>query len=336
MHQHRLEDWQHSHSFGQERRRAGENRTRFVVLLNLGMMAAEIAAGLAFGSMALLADGLHMASHTVALGMSVFAYVYARRHATNPAFSFGTGKVNALAGFTSAVLLGAIGVLMVVGGLERLANPVAIAFDEALLVATVGLAVNGLAAALLNAPETPAHSHANDHTHHHAHGPGRGRDEGHAPDRSAERHAPPDHNLRAAYLHVVTDALTSLFAIASLLAAKFLGWNWVDPLMAMLGSLLVTHWSVGMLRATAAVLLDRQAPEAVRERCRAALQGMDDTEVTDLHVWAIGPGIYAAAVALVTHRPLPVADYKRAIPDSLGIVHATIEVDRCPGDEPCL
>jgi cation diffusion facilitator family transporter len=209
MHTQRLERWHHQHVFGQDRVRAGERRTLLVVMLTATMMVVEIAAGLAFGSMALLADGLHMASHATALGISVFAYVYARRLAGDPRYSFGTGKVNPLAGFASAVLLVIFAAAMAWESIARLIHPIPIALDQALVVAAAGLLVNGASALILAGPGRHDHGHP-----HHRH----------------------DHNLRAAYLHVLADALTSLLAIVALLAAKLFGAIWLDPVMGVVGA----------------------------------------------------------------------------------------------------
>ena len=304
MHTERLDWWQHEHVFGQDRVRTGERRTLLVALLTAAMMVVEIAAGLAFGSMALLADGLHMASHAAALGISVFAYVYARRLAAHRHYSFGTGKVNALAGFASAVLLVIFAAAMVWESVERLLSPVAIAFDQALVVALAGLAVNGASALILAAPGQHAHNH--DHHHHHH-----------------------DHNLRSAYLHVLADALTSLLAIGALLAAKLLDAVWLDPVMGLVGAALVTRWSWGLLRDTSRVLLDAQLPEGATERVRAALEAQDDNRVADLHLWSIGPGIHAAAIVVISDHPRSPDHYRRLIPPDLQVVHATVEVHRC-------
>jgi len=300
MHTQSIHPWQHDHRFGQELRRPGERRTLIVVVLTGLMMIVEIIAGLTFGSMALLADGLHMASHTAALGISVIAYWYARRRASDPRFSFGTGKVNSLAGFAGAILLVGFAVLMATESLERLANPVPIAFGEAIAVAVGGLLVNAFSGVLLHA----------EHDHH-------------------------DHNLRSAYLHVLADALTSFLAIFALLSAKFFGFVWMDPLMGIVGAVLVTRWSWGLLRQTSRVLLDYQAPEALREAIRNAIESQGDERVADLHVWAIGPAIYAAVVGLVANEPKSADFYKKLLPAKLGVVHVSIEVHDCsnpPGE----
>ena len=229
-----LSDWRHGHSFGQEVRRSGEGRTLLVIAITAAMTVAEIVAGLAFASMALLADGLHMASHTAALGIAAFAYVYARRHASDPRYTFGTGKVNALGGFTGAVLLAAFAVFMAAGSIDRLIHPVTIAFDYAIAVAVAGLVVNGVCAVILSGGQD-AHGHA---------GPGEHADHAH------DHRAHDDHNLRSAYLHVLADALTSVLAIV--------------------GAVLVARWSIGLMRASSAVLLDRRGPRGCGRRSSRA------------------------------------------------------------------
>lgn len=325
MHVHRLPDWQHTHSFGQQERRPGERRTLVVIILNLLTMVAEIAAGLAFGSMALLADGLHMGSHTAALSLSFAAYVFARRLAGHPRFSFGSGKLNAFAGFVGALLLGIFALAMLGGSAERMFDPVPIDYDAALFVAIVGLAVNAVSSFILaggfRASREGGHAHHEQHEH---------EPHGHGHDHVAHGE---DHALRSAYLHVLADALTSVLAIAALLAGKLAGVTWLDPLMGVLGAVLVARWAWSLCRSTAAVLLDQQADPQVIARVKEAIEGIGDSLVSDLHVWSIGPGIHAAIVSLVTHEPRPLAVYKAAIPADLRVVHVTVEVDVCPGEE---
>ncbi len=303
----------HSHAFGQDRRRPGETRTLIVIAITATMMVVEVAAGLAFGSMALLADGLHMASHAVALGINAFAYAYARRHAHDTRFSFGTGKVNALGGFSGAILLAVFAVMMASESLSRLAFPVPIIFDRAILVAVLGLIING-ASMLILGHQHDGKVHLNDdHGHDHEHD-------------DLNHHHHHDHNLRAAYLHVLADALTSVLAIVALLAAKYAGLVWMDPLMGIVGALLVARWSMGLMRTTSEILLDHQGPEEKCLRIRESLEADGETQVTDLHLWCIGPGIYSLVASVASTTPRQPADYSRRIPDGLGIVHASFEV----------
>jgi cation diffusion facilitator family transporter len=311
MHGESLEAWSHDHTFGQDQVRPGESRTRWVLVITAVMMVVEIAAGLAYGSMALLADGLHMGSHATALGIAAFTYWYARRHARSQRFSFGTGKVNALGGYTGAILLAGFALMMAVESLERFLSPVAIQFDQALVVAVVGLLVNGGCALLL---ETGGGHHHHGHDHgDHDHGD----------------HDHQDHNLRSAYLHVLADALTSFFAIGALLAGKYWGAAWLDPAMGVVGSVLVARWSWGLLRDTSGVLLDHQGPEDLRARVREAIEADGDGKVSDLHVWALGDRHFAGIVAVVAHEPLAAHEYKARVPAELGIAHLTVEVHRC-------
>lgn len=326
MHEDNLHLWQHSHAFGQDVRRPGETRTLIVIAITAVMMVVEIAAGIAFGSMALLADGLHMASHTAALTINAFAYIYARRHAHNEQFSFGTGKVNTLGGYTGAVLLAGFALLMVWESAVRLISPVEIAFNQAIFVAVLGLIVNGASVLILGHHHHPnqaqdmpeqfeAHTHYHDHAHEHGHG-----------------HHHHDHNLVAAYLHVLADALTSLLAIFALLGAKYFGFVWADPLMGIVGAVLVGKWSLGLLHSTSTVLLDREGPDDMRKVIKERIEAEDDNRVADLHVWAVGPNIYSVILSLVTHDPKPVEHYKRLIPPGLGIMHIVVEVHECNED----
>lgn len=301
----------HDHSFGQEVVREGERRTWWVILLTGFMMVVEVAGGLAFGSMALLADGLHMASHAGALGIAIFGYSYARRHAFDRRFSFGTGKVNALAGFTGALLLAGFALAMVGESVGRLVAPVAISFDEAIFVAILGFVVNGLSIYLLGVQ----HGHGHDHGH----------DRGVVHDHGQSSGVPPDHNLRSAYLHVLADTLTSVLAVVALLSGKFLGYGWMDPVMGIFGCLLVAHWSMGLFRSTAAVLLDEQAPPEICDGILEAIDGLG-AEVTDLHVWSIGPGLYSAIVSVETDAPECASRYRETILSDARISHLTVEV----------
>ncbi|MBW2528406.1 MAG: CDF family Co(II)/Ni(II) efflux transporter DmeF [Deltaproteobacteria bacterium] len=293
----------HDHVFGQDQTTGNERRTLIVVAMTAVTMVVEIGAGLVYGSMALLADGLHMASHAVALGIAVFAYRYARQHARDRRYSFGTGKVNALAGYSGAVLLGVFALGMAAESVDRFVHPIAIAVDQALVVAVVGLVVNGASVLILGLKGHHGHGH-DDHHHH-------------------------DHNLRSAYLHVLADALTSLLAIGALLAAKLYGLYWLDPLMGVVGAILVAKWSLGLLRQSGGVLLDRQASDRQVERIRDSLERLDGITVVDLHVWSIGMGRWAAIIALESRSPRDAEAYKRELPSDLGLAHVTVEV--CAG-----
>lgn len=308
MHNSNIQIWQHSHTFGQELKRPGELRTFIVIGITGTMMVIEIVAGILFGSMALLADGLHMASHGAALSISAFAYVYARRHARDKLFSFGTGKVNALGGFSSAVLLAMFALLMVWESVHRLVNPIEILFNQAIFVAVLGLAVNGISIFILRVDDSHHihEDHHHDHTHHQ------------------------DHNLKSAYLHVMADALTSLLAIFALLFAKFFGFIWMDPAMGILGAILVARWSIGLLRSTSGILLDRQGPETIRDNIIKSIEGDNDSRVADLHLWSIGPNVYAVVMAVVASKPSTPDNYKARIPKNLGLEHISIEIHECP------
>ncbi|HEY8519096.1 MAG TPA: CDF family Co(II)/Ni(II) efflux transporter DmeF [Gammaproteobacteria bacterium] len=325
MHEEHLQRWQHDHSFGQHLKRPGETRTFIVIAITATMMAVEVAAGIVFGSMALLADGLHMASHAAALGINAFAYVYARRHAHDAAFCFGTGKINTLGGFTGAVLLAGFALIMALESVQRLVAPVAIAFDQAIAVAVLGLVVNGASVLILGHDHGAGEGHHHDHDHDHDH------DHAAAP---LLHHHHDDHNLVSAYLHVLADALTSLLAIFALLGAKYFGFWWMDPLMGVVGAVLVGRWSFGLLKSTSAVLLDRAAPPSITEAIRERIEARDDNRIADLHVWPVGPGMYSALLSVVTHAPKAPEHYKRLIPKHLPIVHVSVEVHACQDEEP--
>jgi cation diffusion facilitator family transporter len=331
MQQDPLARWRHDHSFGQDRRQPGERKTQLVIAITATMMVVEIAAGVLFGSMALLADGLHMASHAVALGINAYAYAYARRHAHDDSYSFGTGKVNTLGGFTGAVLLAGFALLMASESIERLVVPVQIAFDQAIWVAVLGLVVNGVSMLILGHHD---HGHAHDHEHAHEHDDGHDHEHQHEHEHEHDHgHAAGhghDHNLVSAYLHVLADALTSLLAIVALLAAKYFGLTWMDPAMGIVGAILVARWSVGLLKTTSAVLLDRSATAEIREAVRKQIESADGNRVADLHVWSLGLNLYSVLLTVVTPRPRPPEHYKSLLPKGLNIVHATVEVHAEP------
>lgn len=292
----------HSHAFGQDQVRAGERRTMIVIAITSVTMLVEITAGIMFGSMALLADGLHMASHATALGITAFAYVYARRHAHDEKFSFGPGKVNALGGFTGAILLAVFALVMGWESLMRFLSPIEIAFNQAIFVAVLGLLVNGVSVFILGDAHDD-HDDEEDHDHHH------------------------DHNLRSAYLHVLADALTSVLAIFALLAAKYFHALWMDPLMGIVGAILVSRWSLGLLRVTANILLDRQGPETVQAKIREAIEASGEARISDLHLWSIGPNLYSVIIQVMTDDPKPPAYYKRLLPVNMKLAHVSVEVN---------
>jgi len=305
-----LHKWKHPHRF-EITSSQSEKRTRQVIFLTLTTMIIEIAAGLAFGSMALLADGWHMATHAIALGITAFAYAFARRHADNPRYTFGTGKVSILGGFSSAVILGIIALLMAAESVQRLFRPTDILFNEAIFVAILGLAVN-IASALLLMTRP-----------HRSHRP-----------QAADDHRHEDLNLKAAYLHVLADALTSLLAIIALLTGKSLGWIWMDPIMGIVGAFIITRWSYGLLRDTGWILLDRSADQTAVQAIRSALEIDPNTRVADLHLLRIGSQRLAVIASIVARYPKTPEFYKKLLDKFEDIGHVTIEVnpwDDAPG-----
>ena len=309
MHSSTLKDWQHPHSFKIENAQ-GERRTWLVIVITVAMMVIEIGAGYLFGSMALLADGWHMGTHAAALSITVFAYIYARRHADNPQYSFSTGKVGVLGGFASAVVLGVIALFMGLESLKRLYSPVSIQFNEAIGVAVLGLAVNLVCAYLLQA------KHSHEHEHHHG----------------SHHH---DHNLRAAYMHVLADALTSFLAIFALLTGKHFGWVWMDPVMGVVGAVVITRWSYTLLSDTSKILLDREVDPGLAEKIRTTIEADADNLVSDLHVWQVSPHHLSVIITVVTHFPQSPDHYKALLQDFIGDAHVTVEVQKCES-EPCL
>jgi cation diffusion facilitator family transporter len=326
MHTQTVERLTHDHAFNQDHKNKAELKTLIVVGLTLVTMAAEIAAGLVYGSMALLADGLHMGSHAAALAITAFAYFYARTNALNERFSFGTGKVNALAGFASALVLGVTALVMVWESTARLFNPRDIAFDQSILVAVVGLIVNAVCAVILNPPGAKHH-----HDHHDHHGHGRHHHEAHH-HHEVHRHGGHghDHNLRAAYLHIIADAVTSILAIIALLAGKYVGWVWLDPVIGLLGAALILKWAYGLIHDTSAILLDHQAPKTMRDEVFEAIEHGNDDRVADLHLWYIAPATLAGTISIVTDHPRPPEHYKTLIAQHIKIAHLTVEVNVCP------
>jgi cation diffusion facilitator family transporter len=328
LHSHSDGPWRHAHQFDAGNA-AAERGTRWVLLITLLMMVAELVAGAVYGSMALLADGLHMGSHAVAIGLSVLAYAAARRLSADPRFAFGTWKIEVLAGFASAVFLLLVAALMVVGSLERLVNPEPIAFREALWVAVLGLVVNLVCAALLAGHGGHSHGHGHHHGDHHG-----DHHDAESPSTHRAHHAHQDLNLKAAYLHVVADAATSVLAIVALLGGWWMGWGWLDPVMGIAGSVLVAFWAKGLIQQTAQVLLDREMGDPVVEEIREVIaqQGASGhTTLEDLHVWRVGREAFACAISLVTHdAELSPQQVRQWLAIHEEIVHSTIEIHRCP------
>jgi cation diffusion facilitator family transporter len=305
MHMHSLEPWTHDHVFLGHQHLRNERRTWLVVVITAIMMVGEIVAGSYFGSMALLADGWHMATHAAALGIAATAYLFARRQARNSRFAFGTGKFGDLAAFSSAIILAMIAVQVAYESAVRLVHPVPIAYGEAILVAALGLGVNLVSAWLLR----------DDHDHGHGH--------------SHERHHHSDNNLRAAYVHVLADAATSILAILALVMAMLLQWVWADPAVGIVGSLVIASWAYGLIRDSGAVLLDVSADKSIETVIRDRLETKGD-RVTDLHLWQVGPGHRAAVISIVSDNPLPPATYKRRLQGLRSLSHVTVEVEMCP------
>ncbi|OJY59991.1 CDF family Co(II)/Ni(II) efflux transporter DmeF [Thiobacillus sp. 0-1251] len=312
MHTHNLSQWSHHHVFDAGSH-AAERGTRAVMWITAVMMVIEIISGWWYNSMALLADGWHMSSHAVAIGLSAFAYGAARRYAKDPRFAFGTWKIEVLGGFASAIFLLGVAVMMVVGSVERIFSPQPIHYQEAIIIAAIGLIVNIVCAVILG----QAHDH--DHGHHHAH------DDGHG-----HHH---DLNLKSAYVHVVADAATSVLAVLALAGGWLYGWSWLDPLMGIVGAALVAIWAKNLIAETGKVLLDREMDHPVVDEIREVIEtGPEggDTKIADLHVWRIGKGKYSCALSVVTHDAnLTAVHVRELLSQHEEIVHSTIEIHHC-------
>jgi cation diffusion facilitator family transporter len=309
-----LTEWIHDHIFD-EGSEAAEKSTRVVMWITAAMMLVEITAGWWFNSMALLADGWHMSSHAVAIGLSAFAYAAARKYAKDTRFAFGTWKIEVLAGFASAIFLLGVAAMMVFGSIERLLSPEPIHYQEAIIVGVLGLVVNLVCAWVLG------HAH---HGHDHAH---------HAHDHHHHDHEHQhDLNLQSAYIHVIADAATSVLAIVALVGGWMYGWSWLDPVMGIVGAVLVAVWAKGLVEETAKVLLDREMDHPVIDEIREVItteNNADITRVTDLHVWRVGKNAYACAMSLVTrdHAITPMT-IRQQLSVHEEIVHTTIEIHR--------
>ena len=317
MHTHSIDDFRHSHVFLGDAHERNERKTWAVIAICASMMLAEIIGGFWFGSVALIADGLHMSTHAGALLIAALAYTYSRRYADDARLAFGTGKLGDLAAFTSAIALAMIALLIGYESLERLIHPVPIAFNQAIPIAVLGLGVNLLSAFLLR-DDHDHHGHAHGHPHDdhdHAHGSG---------------HVHRDHNLRAAFVHVMADAAVSVLVIVGLVAGRQFGWVWMDPLMGLVATVVILSWSWTLIRSAGAVLLDVCPDPALARRIAARLEQGSD-RVSDLHLWRLGPGHLAAVISIVTHEPHAPDQYKRRLGGLTGLSHVTVEVVPCPG-----
>jgi cation diffusion facilitator family transporter len=316
-HDSRTSEHEHEHVFLGHNHERNERRTWLVIALTTVMMIVEITAGTLYGSMALVADGWHMSTHAAAMLIAALAYLFARKNARNPRFAFGTGKVGDLAAFGSAIILALVALLIGWESVVRLANPVAISFQQAIIVAVIGLIVNLASAWLLHDNHDHGHSHSHGHgghDHHHDHS--------HSHYQSGK-----DQNLRAAYLHVLADALTSVLAIVALIAGSLYGWIWLDPLMGIVGALVIAKWSWGLMRDTGATMLDyRGHSDPLEMKIREVISAEGD-RITDLHVWQLGPGHHAAIVALVTEDRREPAVYRDRLIEAAGLSHVTVEVN---------
>ncbi len=303
--------WHHRHDFGADNSSA-ERRTHLVIGITVSMMIIEIIAGSIFNSMALLADGLHMGTHVAAFAITAVAYWLSRRNARNPRYTFGTGKIGVLGGFASAILLAVVALLVAAESVHRFLDPLPIQFGQAIGVAVLGLAVN-VACALLLKDSHHHHHHGHqhgDHSHHHE-----------------------DLNLRSAYIHVLADALTSVTAIAALVAGASFGWWWMDPMMGIVGSAVIAVWAYGLVRDTSGILLDRTPTDTdLLEVIRETVEADGDSTIYDLHIWQVGAGQFAAIVGIVAHAPRSVEDYREMLHEHEELVHVTVEVQQCDED----
>jgi len=307
MHTHSIQDFRHAHVFLGEAHARNERKTWTVIALCAAMMVAEIIGGLWYGSVALVADGLHMSTHAGALLIAALAYTYSRRYASDERFVFGTGKLGDLAAFTSAIALAMIALLIGYESLARLVNPVPIAFNQAIPIAIVGLGVNLLSAYILREDHNHHHPNPRDHAHHHR-----------------------DHNLRTAFVHVLADAAVSVLVIIGLVTGRQFGWIWMDPLMGLIATVVIMSWSWTLVRAAGAILLDVSPDPALAAKIAARLERRGD-RISDLHLWRVGPGHIAAIVSVVSDHPETSSAYKKLLSDLPHLSHVTIEVERCPG-----
>jgi cation diffusion facilitator family transporter len=312
MHDEQIDLWEHHHLFNVDKKSV-EKSTLIVVIITFITMIAEILFGWISHSMALLADGWHMGTHAFALGISLIAYVMARKFAKDRSFTFGTWKIEILGAYTSAIVLGLVGLIMIYSSINRILHPLNIYYNQALLVAVIGLTVNVVCAVILN---SGGHSHENAHHHeeddHHAHS-----------------HHHEDLNLKSAYLHVVADALTSVLAIAALIGAKYFNFVWLDPFMGIVGAVLIIRWSYLLLKDTGGILLEREIENPINDEIKHEIESDGDSIISDLHVWKVAQNKYACIVSLVTAKNCSIEDYKKRLAKVHELAHVTIEVHEC-------
>jgi cation diffusion facilitator family transporter len=330
MHSHSIEDFRHSHVFLGEAHEQNERKTWIVIAICTAMMIAEIIGGLWFGSVALIADGLHMSTHAGALLIAALAYTYSRRYANDVRLAFGTGKLGDLAAFTSAIALAMIALLIGYESVERFIYPVSIYFNQAIPIAVLGLGVNLLSALLLHEDHEHHHGHAHDHDDEHGDDHGHEQDHDHPREDNQIADFHRDNNLRAAFVHVMADAAVSVLVITGLIAGRQFGWVWMDPLMGLVAAVVILSWSWTLVRSAGAVLLDACPDPALSRKITARLEQHGD-RVSDLHLWRVGPGHLAAVISLVSDDPNALGVYKKRLSGLPGLSHVTIEVERCPG-----
>ena len=343
-HQHDLSPFRHSHAFSEAGEDARGRALLAVTVVTLITMVAELVAGWWTGSLALTADGWHMGTHAAALGGAVLAMRWSRRAREHEGFAFGGWKIEVLSAYTSALLLAAVAVGLTVESLRSLLRPEPINYSDAMMVAVLGLLVNLASVWLLSRAggEVPGHGHSHGHAHGHAHGHSQGHDhshgQAHAPshahgDAAAHGHGSTphnDHNFRAAYIHVLADAFTSLLAIAALAGGLWFGWRWLDPAVALVGAAVIGQWSWGLLRSSSLALVDATADAPLRQAVRAAIEADGDAKLADLHVWQVGPQAHSVVISVVADRPLSAADYRARLLPLRSVRHVTVEVHRCP------
>jgi cation diffusion facilitator family transporter len=319
----------HDHKFLGAAHQSNERKTWAVIALCTAMMLAEIVGGSLFGSLALIADGWHMSTHAGALLLAALAYTYARRHADDPSFAFGTGKIGDLAGYTSAIILGLIAILICYEASLRLINPVAIDFSEAIPIAVAGLVVNIVSAVMLSGGEGHHHGHAHAHGQpaEHSHDHDDGHSHAHHAEPASSSAAGRDNNMRAAFFHVIADAAVSVLVIVGLVLARVFGWLWLDPLAGIIGSFVIASWSYVLLRDTAAILLDRTQDGRIMRDLRVAVEAEGD-RLNDLHLWRLGPGHLGAIVSVATRSDRSVAFYYALLRRFHAFSHVTVEISR--------